>query len=213
VLAGLTLAYVSVYNVALTAGLFAPAGPLSSSRPPLVLSILQISSLPVLPLGMLAGLSGLLVLLGTSSVVLWGIGLAAVATLLVIIELFIPIIFTIVSHDTPSGYGAFGAMILLSRAVPVLGSLVLATGLVLFFVAARRGQGIGAWRALLLAIAIATVLSSTVPLALSAVGLTGSMVLSGVFQSVAGLLWVALGVALWRHAPENQNVGTTPLTS
>ena len=98
---------------------------------------------------MLAGLSGLLVLLGTSSVVRWGIGLAAVATLLVIIELFIPIIFTIVSHDTSSGYGAFGAMILLSRAVPVLGSLVLATGLVLFFVAARRDQGIGAWRALL----------------------------------------------------------------
>lgn len=212
-LAGLTLAYVSVYNVALIAGPFAPAGPLSSSRPPLVLSILQIFSLPVIPLGMLAGLSGLLVLLGTSSAVRWGIGLAAaVATLLVVIELFIPIIFTIVSHDTSSGYGAFGAMILLSRAIPVLGSLVLATGLVLFFVAARRDQGIGAWRALLLAIAIATVLSSTVPLALSAVGLTGSMVLSGVFQSVAGLLWVALGMALWRHAPENRNVGTTPLT-
>ena len=41
----------------------------------------------------------------------------------------------------------------------------------------------------------------------------GSVVLSGVFQVVVGLLWVALGVALWRHASENQNVGTTPLIS
>jgi hypothetical protein len=83
----------------------------------------------------------------------------------------------------------------------------------LLFVAARRDQKLGAWRVLLPAIAIATVLSSTGPSALSAVGLMGSQVLSGVIQLVVGLLWVTLGVALWRYAPESQNVGTTPLIS
>jgi hypothetical protein len=45
------------------------------------------------------------------------------------------------------------------------------------------------------------------------VGLTGDMALSEVSEFVMGFLWVALGVALWRHAPQNQNVGTTPLIS
>ena len=210
-LAGLALAYVSVHNVALTAGLFAPASPLSSSGPLLVFSILQIISLPVIQLGMMVGLFGLLVLLGVSSVVRWGVGLAAVATLLLIIELFVPIFFMIGSHDASPGYGAIGALIFLSRAVPVLSSLVLAAGLMLLFVAARRDQKLGAWRVLLPA--IAAVLSSTVPLALSALGLMGSAVFSGVFQFVVGLLWVALGAAVWRHAPENQNIGTTPVIS
>jgi hypothetical protein len=65
----------------------------------------------------------------------------------------------------------------------------------------------------LLAIAIAAVLSSTAPFALAAVGLTGDMALSEVSEFVMGFLWEALGVALWRHAPQNQNVGTTPLIS
>jgi hypothetical protein len=208
-LAGLALAYVSVHNVALTAGLFAPTGPLSSSGPPLVFSILQIISLPGIPLGMLVGLFGLLVLLGVSAAVRWGVGLAAVATLLLIIEVFVPFFFMIGSHDASPGYGAIGAMIFLSHAVSVLSSLVLAAGFVLLFVAARRDQKLGAWRVLLPAIAIAAVLSSTAPFALSAVGLMGSVMLSGGLQFVVGLLWVALGVALWRHAPENQNVGTT----
>jgi hypothetical protein len=162
----------------LTAGLFAPTGPLSSSGPPLVFSILQIISLPVIPLGMLVGLFGLLVLLGVSAAVRWGVGLAAVATLLLIIEVFVPFFFMIGSHDASPGYGAIGAMIFLSHAVSVLSSL-----------------------------------SSTAPFALSAVGLMGSVMLSGGLQFVVGLLWVALGVALWRHAPENQNVGTTPQIS
>jgi hypothetical protein len=212
-LAGLALTYVSVHNVALTAGLFAPTNPLSSSGQPLVFSLLQVISLPVIPLGMLVGLFGLLVVLGVSSIVRWGVGLAALATLLLIIELFVPIFFMIGSHDASPGYGAIGALIFLSRAVPVLSSLVLAAGLMLLFVVARRDQKLGTSRVLLPAIAIAAVLSSTVPLALSAVGLMGSVVLSGVFQVVVGLLWVALGVALWRHAPENQGVGTTPLIS
>ena len=210
-LAGLALAYVSVHNLALTAGLFAPASPLSSSGPPLVFSILQIISLPVIQLGMMVGLFGLLILLGVSSIVRWGVGLAAVATLLLIIELFVPFVFMIASHNASPSYDAIGALIFLSHAIPVLSSLVLAAGLMLLFVAARRDQKLGAWRVLLPA--IAAVLSSTVPLALSAVGLMGSAVFSGVFQFVVGLLWVALGVALWRHAPENQKVGTTPLIS
>jgi hypothetical protein len=86
-------------------------------------------------------------------------------------------------------------------------------GLVLLFVAVQWDQTLSAWRTLLLAIAIAAVLSSTVPFALAAVGLTGDMVLSEVSEFVMGFLWVALGVALWRHAPQNQNVGTTPLIS
>jgi xanthosine utilization system XapX-like protein len=45
------------------------------------------------------------------------------------------------------------------------------------------------------------------------VGLFGLLVLSGVFQFVVGLLWMALGVAMWRHVPENQHVGTTPQIS
>jgi hypothetical protein len=86
-------------------------------------------------------------------------------------------------------------------------------GLVLLFVAAQRDQTLGAWRTLLLAIAIAAVLSSTAPFALAAAGLTGDMMLSEVSEFVMGLLWVALGVALWRHAPQNRNVGTTLLIS
>ena len=210
-LAGLALAYVSVHNVALTTGLFAPASPLSSSGPPLVFSILQIISLPVIQLGMMVGLFGLLVLFGVSSVVRWGVGLAAVATLLLIIELFVPFVFMIASHNASPSYDAIGALIFLSHAIPVLSSLVLAAGLMLLFVAARRDQKLGAWRVLLPAIAAG--LSSTVPLALSAVGLMGSAVFSGVFQFVVGLLWVALGAAVWRHAPENQNIGTTPVIS
>jgi hypothetical protein len=210
-LAGLALAYVSVHNLALTAGLFAPASPLSSSGPPLVFSILQIISLPVIQLGMMVGLFGLLILLGVSSIVRWGVGLAAVATLLLIIELFVPFVFMIASHNASPGYDAIGTLIFLSHAIPVLSSLVLAAGLMLLFVAARRDQKLGAWRVLLPA--IAAVLSSTVPLALSAVGLMGIAVFSGVFQFVVGLLWVALGAAVWRHAPENQNIGTTPVIS
>ena len=210
-LAGLALAYVSVHNLALTAGLFAPASPLSSSGPPLVFSILQIISLPVIQLGMMVGLFGLLILLGVSSIVRWGVGLAAVATLLLIIELFVPFVFMIASHNASPSYDAIGALIFLPHAIPVLSSLVLAAGLMLLFVAARRDQKLGAWRVLLPAIAAA--LSNTVPLALSALGLRGSAVFSGVFQFVVGLLWVALGAAGWRHAPENQNIGTTPVIS
>ena len=210
-LAGLALAYVSVHNLALTAGLFAPASPLSSSGPPLVFSILQIISLPVIQLGMMVGLFGLLILLGVSSIVRWGVGLAAVATLLLIIELFVPFVFMIASHNASPSYDAIGTLIFLSHAIPVLSSLVLAAGLMLLFVAARRDQKLGAWRVLLPA--IVAVLSSTVPLALSAEGLMGSAVFSGVFQFVVGLLWVALGAAVWRHAPENQNIGTTPVIS
>ena len=202
-LAGLALAYVSVHNLALTAGLFAPASPLSSSGPPLVFSILQIISLPVIQLGMMVGLFGLLVLLGVSSVVRWGVGLAAVAALLLIIELFVPFVFMIASHNASPSYDAIGALIFLPHAIPVLSSLVLAAGLMLLFVAARRDQKLGAWRVLLPAIAAA----------LSALGLMGSAVFSGVFQFVVGLLWVALGAAVWRHAPENQNIGTTPVIS
>ena len=187
-LAGLALAYVSVHNVALTTGLFAPASPLSSSGPPLVFSILQIISLPVIQLGMMVGLFGLLVLLGVSSVVRWGVGLAAVATLLLIIELFVPFVFMIASHNASPSYDAIGALIFLSHAIPVLSSLVLAAGLMLLFVAARRDQKLGAWRVLLPAIAIAAVLSSTAPFALSAVGLMGSVMLSGGLQFVVGLL-------------------------
>jgi hypothetical protein len=211
--AGFALAYVTVHNIAMTAGPFAPTRSLSSSSPPLVFSILQVISLPAIPLGILVGLFGLLVLLGASSVARWGVGLAAVATLLLIIEPFVPFFYLIGSHDASPNYGAIGAMLFLSDAVSVLSSLVLAAGLVLLFVAAQRDQKLGAWRPILLAIAAAAVLSSTALFALSAVGLTGSMVLSEISELVVGFLWVALGVALWRHAPENQNVGTTPLIS
>ena len=212
-LAGLALAYVSVHNVALTAGLFAPTGPLSSSGPPLVFSILQIISLPVIPLGMLVGLFGLLVLLGVSAAVRWGVGLAAVATLLLIIEPFVSYFFLIVSHDTSPGYGAIATMLFLSRALSVLSSLLLAGGIVLLYVADQRDHKLGAWGKILPAIAVAAVLSSATPFALVAVVLAGGTMLADLPQLATGFLWVALGVALWRHAPENQNVGTTPLTS
>ena len=87
--AGLALAYVTVRNVALTAELFESSRPMSGSRPPLVVSILQIISLPAIPLGILVALIGLLIFLGTSSVARWGVALAAVATLLLIIEPFV----------------------------------------------------------------------------------------------------------------------------
>jgi hypothetical protein len=207
-LAGLALAYVSVHNVALTAGLFAPTGPLSSSGPPLVFSILQIISLPAIPLGILAGLFGPLSLLGASSVARWGVALAGVATLLPIIELFVPNFFLIGSHDTSPAYGAIWTMLFLSGAVSLLSSLVLAAGLALLFIAARRDQKLGAWRTPLPTIAIAALLSSAAPFALA-----GGTTLSEVSELVVGFLWVAFGVALWRHAPENQNVGATPLIS
>jgi ABC-type enterobactin transport system permease subunit len=125
----------------------------------------------------------------------------------------IPYFLFIGRPDAFSSSGAIGAMIFLSHALSVLSSLVLAAGLVLLFIAAQRDQTLGAWRTLLLAIAIAAVLSSTAPFALAAAGLTGDMMLSEVSEFVMGLLWVALGVALWRHAPQNQNLGTTPLIS
>jgi hypothetical protein len=119
---------------------------MSGSRPPLVVSILQIISLPAIPLGILVALIGLLIFLGTSSVARWGVALAA-------------------------------------------------------------------WGKILPAIAVAAVLSSAAPFALAAVGMAGGTMLADLSQLATGFLWVALGVALWRHAPENQNVGTTPLTS
>ena len=178
--------------------------------------ILQIISLPAIPLGILVGLLGLLAVLGASSVARWGVRLAAVATLLPIIPLVVPYYFLIGSPDASPDSGAMGTMIFLSHALSVLSSLVFAAGLVLLFVAARRDQELDAWRAwrtLLLATAIAAVLSSTAPFALAAVGLTGGTLLSVVSEFVMGFLWVALGVALWRHAPHNQNVRTTPLIS
>jgi hypothetical protein len=211
--AGLALAFVTVHNIALTAGPFATTSRSSGSGPPLMFSILQIVSLPAIPLGALVGLLGLLVLLGASSAVRWGAGLAAGATFLLVIQPFVPYFFFVGSHDASPSYGAIGTMLFLADAISLLGSLVLAAGLVLLFVADRRDRKLGAWRVLLPAIAIAAVLSSTVPFALSVVGLTGSVVLSGAFELVMGLLWVALGVALWRHAPENQNVRTTPQVS
>jgi hypothetical protein len=48
---------------------------------------------------------------------------------------------------------------------------------------------------------------------LAAVGLAGGTTLADLSQLATGFLWVALGVALWRRAPDNQNVGTIPLTS
>ena len=212
-LAGLALASVVLWNVAFATGLLAPTGPLSNPGQPLVFSILQIISLLAIPSGILVGLFGLLVLLGPSSVARWGVRLAAVATLLLVIQLVIPYFLFIGSPDASSSSGAIGATIFLSHALSVLSSLVLAAGLVLRFVAAQRDQTLGAWRTLLLAIAIAAVQSSTAPFALAAAGLTGDMMLSEVSEFVMGLLWVALGVALWRHAPQNRNVGTTPLIS
>lgn len=212
-LAGLALAYVTVHNIALTAGLFAPTSRLTGSGPPLVFSILQIVSLPAIPLGALVGLIGLLVLLGASSVARWGVGLAVVATFLLVIQPLVPYLFFVEGHDASPSYSAIGTMLFVSDVISALGSLVLAAGLVLLFVAARRDQKLGAWRVLLPAIAAAAVLSSTAPFVLSAVGLMGSVVLSGVFEFVMGILWVALGVALWRHAPEIRNVGTTPQIS
>ena len=212
IVAGFALASVTVHNVALSAGPFAPTRTLSSSRPSPVFSILQIISLPAIPLGILVGLIGLLILVGTSSVARWGVALAA-ATLLLIIGPFVFYFFLIVSHDTSPGYGAIAAMLFLSRALSVLSSLVLAAGIVLLFIADRRDQKLGAWRTLLLVIAIATVLSSTAPFALGAVGLSEDLAFTDASRFVMGFLWVTLGVALWRHAPENQNAATTPLNS
>jgi hypothetical protein len=211
--AGLALATVAVQNVALATGRFAPTSPLSNPHLPLLFVILQIISSLAIPLGILVGLLGLLALLGASSEARWGVRLAAVATLLPVIQSVVPYSFFIGSPDASPSSGAIGTMIFLSHALYVLSSLVLAAGLGLLFVAARRDQKLGTWRMLLLAIAIAAVLSSTAPFALAAVGLTGDMALSEVSEFVMGFLWVALGVALWRHAPQNQNVGTTPLIS
>jgi hypothetical protein len=212
--AGLALAYVTVRNVALTAGLFESSKPIYASRPPpLVVSILQIISLPAIPLGILVALIGLLIFLGTSSAARWGVALAAVATLLLIIEPFDSYFFLILSHDASPGYGAIATMLFLSRALSVLSSLLLAAGIVLLYVADQRDHKLGAWGMILPAIAVAAVLSSAAPFALAAVGLAGGTMLADLSQLATGFLWVALGVALWPHAPENQNVGTTPLTS
>jgi hypothetical protein len=88
-------------------------------------------------------------------------------------------------------------MDLFSDAISVLRFLVLTAGLVLLFVATRRDQKLGDGRNILLAIATAAVLSSTAPFTLP----------------VIGPPWVAIGVILWRYAPENRDVVTTPLTS
>jgi hypothetical protein len=88
-------------------------------------------------------------------------------------------------------------MILHPDAISILRSLVLTAGLVLLFVATRRDQKLGDGRNILLAIAIVAVLSSKVPFTLPAMGPP----------------WVAMGVILWRYAPENQYIRMTPLTS
>jgi hypothetical protein len=209
--AGLALVGVTAQNVAPSAGLIDPTRPFSY-RPPLAVSILQIISLPAIPLGMLVGLIGVLLFVGTSPVARWGVALAAVATLLLIVEPFVTYVFWFGSNGASPGYGTITAMFFLTRAVSVLSSLVLAAGIVLLVVADRRDQKLGARRTLLLAIAIATVLSGATPFALGSVGLAGGATLGTVSELAVGLLWMALGMALWRYVPENWNVGTTPLT-
>ena len=86
---------------------------------------------------------------------------------------------------------------MLSDAISVLRFLVLTAGLVLLFVATRRDQKLGDGRNILLAVATVAVLSGMAPFTLP----------------VMRPLWVAIGVILWRYAPENRNIGTTPLTS
>ena len=127
--AGLALVGVTAQNVAPSAGLIDPTRPFSY-RPPLAVSILQIISLPAIPLGMLVGLIGVLLFVGTSPVARWGVALAAVATLLLIVEPFVTYVFWFGSNGASPGYGTITAMFFLTRAVSVLSSLVLAAGIV-----------------------------------------------------------------------------------
>ena len=143
----------------------------------------------------------------------WGVALAAVVTVLLIIDPFVPYLFWIVSPDASPGYGTIASMLFISRALSVLSSLVLAAAIVMLVIADRRNRKLGTSRTLLLAVAMATVLSSTAPPTLPAVGLAGGTTLGTVSELVAGLLWMALGAALWRHASETSDVGTTPLTA
>ena len=85
--------------------------------------------------------------------------------------------------------------------------------LVLLYLAARGGHRLGPWRRLLPAIGLAVILSSTAPFALSAAALPGVVPFSAALTFVIGVLWLALGVAVWRDAPpsENRNVGAKPL--
>lgn len=73
----------------------------------------------------------------------WGVALAAVATLILIIQPFVSYLFLIVSHDPSPGYGAIGAMLFISRALSVLSSLLLflLSGLTSLQILGYFGQG------------------------------------------------------------------------
>lgn len=210
VLGGLVLAAVAVQNVVM--GLFVTPGPFPGQGQLVALSTLAIIPLLLVPSAIVVGLRGLVSLLGTSSVAMWGARFVAVATLSLVVRPLIP--YVLFLDDPSPGIAVVEAALRVSVALSVLTSAAFAAGLLLLYVAARRYRRLGSWRPILPAIGLTVILSSTAPHALAAVGLTGNVPLSAAFEFVVGVLWVALGVAVWRESPssDNHDTGATPLT-
>ena len=177
-------------------------------------SILAIAS-PAIPVALLVGLFGLYALLGGgSSTGKWGLAASAVS-ILVLFTLSMAPYFLYSGNSAPSNPDFIWSMLVLSSVFSTLQAVLLATGLVLLYAAARRRGVLGPWRPLFLAIGFTAVLAVAAPVVLPELGLPGGSTLAQASAIVSGLLWMVLGVSIWRHAPPagNRNANTAPISS
>ena len=182
-------------------GSFANGGPI-----PVMFTVLSFAGL-VAPLALLIGLIGLYALLDASSVAGSGLAVAGVGTLLLFALPILPFGYLFGLSGNPPGIDTIKAMILFSSLVEGLQAFLLIIGLVLLYVATARAQVLGTWRPLLPTIGLLSVLASTAALVLPAIGLDGGSILLEASRFVSGLLWMVLGVAIWRHAPRAERRG------
>lgn len=178
-------------------------------------SVLAISS-SAAPVAVLIGLLGLYALVGGGSPAgKWGLAASAFAMIILFtVSMFPYLIFS--GNPGSSGPGYVWAMFALSSAFSALQAVLLATGLVLLHAAACRRGVLGPWRWLLPAIGFTAVLTVAAPIVLPELGLPGGSMLGQASAIVAGLMWMALGMAIWRHAPpaERSNASSTaPVSS
>jgi hypothetical protein len=157
----------------------------------------------VAPAAILLGILGLYTLFGRGTRAgLWGFILCAVATLVSPVGSALPYFFFPI--EVSASYTADNAsMFLFLQSISyVLQTVLLACGLALLYLAARRHGALGRWLPILPVLACAAVLSAALPFAATETGLQIGTALSQALATIYGLLWMTLGVAaLWRHAP------------
>jgi hypothetical protein len=159
----------------------------------------------VTPATILLGILGLYTLFGHGTRAgLWGFILCAAATLVSVVGSALPYFFFPI--EVSASYTADNAsMFLFLQSISyVLQTVLLACGLVLLYLAARRRGALGRWLPILPILACAAVLSAVLPFAAAETGLELATLFSQSPSLVYGLLWTVLGVTLWRCAPNSR---------